>query len=309
MQIYTPDEIAAMLKISKHTVYEMIKRGDLQAFKVGNKMRIEESEFERYKTNMSAQPDRKLATAKAVPQQSLLLAGSHDFLVEHLVKYTAAQETGLSITPSYIGSLEGLMMLYHGSADIAAVHLLDPVSQQYNLPFIRQLFVHEAIMVMRLASRDQGLIVSRGNPKNINGVKDFARKEITIVNRQKGAGTRFLLDSLLAAEGLQPSDVNGYEKEEWNHLSAAAQVSSGAADAAFGIRYAASQLGLDFIPATKEQFDLVLRWTPENKAALQHLIDLLEFTSFKESIIELEGYDAHDFGKIIFGHNKLSEAR
>lgn len=306
MQVYTPDEIASMLKISKHTVYEMIKRGDLSAFKVGNKMRIEESEFIRFKESTAA-PTKHQAEAQSAGQQTLNLAGSHDFLVEQLVKYTAREGTGLAITPSYIGSLEGLMMLYRGSADIAAIHLLDPVSQQYNLPFIRQLFVHEPISVLRLASREQGLIVAKGNPKNISGIKDLTRKDITIVNRQKGAGTRFLLDSFLAAEGIQPAHVNGYENEEWNHLGAAAHISRGTADAAFGIRCAGSQLGLDFIPLTKEQFDLVLRWTPENKAALQHLIDLIHFTSFKDSILELDGYDAEDFGKIIYGNHLMEE--
>ncbi|MBT2643398.1 helix-turn-helix transcriptional regulator [Bacillus sp. ISL-41] len=293
-----------MLKISKHTVYEMIKRGDLAAFKVGNKMRIEESEFERYKTSMSANP-AKAQESKSL--HSLQLAGSHDFLVEQLVKYIASEGTGLSVTPSYIGSLEGLMMLYRGSADIAAVHLLDPASQQYNLPFIRQLFVHEPITVMRLASRDQGLIVAKGNPKNITGVKDLARVDVTIINRQKGAGTRFLLDSFLASEKLEPAAVKGYENEEWTHLGAAAHISRGTADAAFGIRCAASQLGLDFIPLTKEQFDLVFRWTPENKDALKHLIDLIQLTNFKDSIADLDGYDAEEFGKIIYG-NHLSEA-
>jgi len=306
LQIYTPDEIASMLKISKHTVYEMIKRGDLAAFKVGNKMRIEESEFTRFKESMTA-PNKRQTELQNTVQQTIQLAGSHDFLVEHLVKYTASEGTGLSITPSYIGSLEGLMMLYRGSADIAAIHLLDPVSQQYNLPFIRQLFVHEPITVMRLASREQGLIVAKGNPKKISGIKDLTRKDVTIVNRQKGAGTRFLLDSFLAEENLQPSDVKGYDDEEWNHLGAAAHVSRGTADAAFGIKCAATQLGLDFIPLAKEQFDLVLRWTPDNKKALQHLIDLIHFTNFKESILELDGYDAEDFGKIIYG-NQLTEA-
>lgn len=293
-----------MLKISKHTVYELIKRGDLSAFKVGNKMRIEESEFERYKVSMSANPVR---AKESKDLHTLQLAGSHDFLVEQLVKYIASEGTGLSITPSYIGSLEGLMMLYRGSADIAAVHLLDPASQQYNLPFIRQLFVHEPITVMRLASREQGLIVAKGNPKNITGVKDLARSDVTIINRQKGAGTRFLLDSFLATENLEPAAVKGYQNEEWTHLGAAAHISRGTADAAFGIRCAASQLGLDFIPLTNEQFDLVFRWTPENKGALQHLIDLIQLTNFKASIADLDGYDAEDFGKIIYG-NHLSEA-
>lgn len=306
MQIYTPDEIASMLKISKHTVYEMIKRGDLAAFKVGNKMRIEESEFERYKTSMSATPARA-QEAKGNSQHSLQLAGSHDFLVEQLVKYIASEGTGLSITPSYIGSLEGLMMLYRGSADIAAVHLLDPTSQQYNLPFIRQLFVHEPITVMRLASREQGMIVAKGNPKDITGVKDLARTDVTIVNRQKGAGTRFLLDSFLANEKLEPTNVKGYENEEWTHLGAAAHISRGTADAAFGIRCAASQLGLDFIPLTREQFDLVFRWTPGNKEALQHLIDLIQLTNFKDSIADLDGYDAEEFGNIIYGNHSTEE--
>lgn len=284
----------------------MIKRGDLAAFKVGNKMRIEESEFNRFKESMTA-PNKRQTEPQNTVQQTIQLAGSHDFLVEHLVKYTASEGTGLSITPSYIGSLEGLMMLYRGSADIAAIHLLDPVSQQYNLPFIRQLFVHEQITVMRLASREQGLIVAKGNPKKISGIKDLTRKDVTIVNRQKGAGTRFLLDSFLAEENLQPSDVKGYDDEEWNHLGAAAHISRGTADVAFGIKCAASQLGLDFIPLTKEQFDLVFRRTPDNKKALQHLTDLIHFTNFKESIFELDGYDAEDFGKIIYG-NQLTEA-
>lgn len=306
MQIYTPDEIASMLKISKHTVYEMIKRGDLAAFKVGNKMRIEESEFERYKASMSATPARA-QEAKGNSQHSLQLAGSHDFLVEQLVKYIASEGAGLSITPSYIGSLEGLMMLYRGSADIAAVHLLDPTSQQYNLPFIRQLFVHEPITVMRLASREQGMIVAKGNPKDITGVKDLARTDVTIVNRQKGAGTRFLLDSFLANEKLEPTNVKGYENEEWTHLGAAAHISRGTADAAFGIRCAASQLGLDFIPLTREQFDLVFRWTLGNKEALQHLIDLIQLTNFKDSIADLDGYDAEEFGNIIYGNHSTEE--
>jgi putative molybdopterin biosynthesis protein len=301
---YTPDEIASMFKISKHTVYELIKRGELNAFKIGNKMRIDSTEVERYKQKKASSPSlgsSNPSTAQAL-DSTLKLAGSHDFLVEHLVKYAATESAGLSIQPSYIGSLEGLMMLYRGSADMAAIHLLDPTSQEYNLPFIRQLFVHEPITVIRLASREQGLIVTKGNPKNITGVEDFTRSDITIVNRQKGAGTRFLLDSLLAEKNLIPDSIRGYENEEWNHLGAASHISRGSADVAFGVKYAARQLGLDFISMTSEKFDLVLRWTEENKRALEHLLDLIHFTTFKDSILELEGYDASELGKIIYNH-------
>jgi putative molybdopterin biosynthesis protein len=301
---YTPDEIASIFRISKHTVYELIKRGELNAFKVGNKMRIEHAEVERYKANTPASP--VYHAPKPAHQDrtgyTLRLAGSHDFLVEHLVKYAASESAGLAIQPSYIGSLEGLMMLYRGSADIAAVHLLDPASQEYNLPFIRQLFVHESITVIRLASREQGLIVAKGNPKNINGIIDFARSDVTVVNRQKGSGTRFLLDSCLAANHISPDSVRGYEVEEWNHLGAASHICRGSADAAFGIKYAALQLGLDFIPIASEKFDLVFRQTEQNKAALEHLLDLIHFTTFKEGVQKLEGYDASELGTIIFNH-------
>lgn len=302
---YKPDEIAKMFKISKHTVYEMIKRGELKAFKVGNKMRIEQGEVERFKESMQASP-QKGASQHLNPisstEHSLLLAGSHDFLVEHLIKYVTQQSNIIQVRPSYIGSLEGLMMLYRGGCDIAAVHLLDPASHQYNLPFIKQLFVHEEISVIRFASRQQGFIVGKDNPKGITSIKDLNRNDVTLINRQKGSGTRFLLDSMLAKEDIDPSSVKGYETEEWNHLSAASYVSRGIADVAFGIQSAASQLGLDFIPVAEEQFDLVFRWTDQNRFALEHLLDIIQVTSFKDSVLSLEGYDASNLGTIIFQH-------
>lgn len=303
--VYTVDEIASMFKISKHTVYELINRGELNAFKVGKQMRIDQTEVERFKQLKSTSPHMQIKTAPSQKSDTytLTLAGSHDFLIEHLVKYVASESAGLLIQPSYIGSLEGLMNLYRGSADLAAIHLLDPVTHEYNLPFIRQLFVHEPITMIRLATREQGLIVANGNPKNINGIEDFTRSDVTIINRQKGAGTRFLLDSLLADAKISPKSVKGYDNEEWSHLNAATHVRRGTVDIAFGVRHAASQLGLDFIPITEEKFDLVFRWSEENKAALDHLLDLIHFTNFKESVEALEGYDASEFGTVIFKHD------
>jgi putative molybdopterin biosynthesis protein len=297
----TVDEVAKAFKISKHTVYELIKRGELKAFKVGNKMRIEEKELERFKDSQRTSHGNETCSSTS-PPLSLHVSGSHDFLVEHLIKYVSKQSGLMNIHPTYIGSLEGLMMLYRGSADLAAIHLLDPASQEYNLPFIQQLFVHEPITMMRLAAREQGFIVQRGNPKNIHCFQDLTRKDVTFINRQKGSGTRFLFDSFLAKEHLTPSHINGYENEEWNHLNIALAVSRGFADVAFGIQSAARQLELDFIPIAKEQFDLVFRWTPQNKDALEHLMNILQFTTFKEEVLTLEGYDASQLGMIIYEH-------
>jgi putative molybdopterin biosynthesis protein len=306
---YTPDEVAQLFQISKHTVYELIKRGELQAFKVGNKMRIEHTEIERYKESTKA-PAKKAQVEQFDTNTSLpiRLSGSHDFLVEHFVKQTS-KDLQLQIQPTYIGSLEGLMMLYRGQSDIAAIHLLDPASQEYNLPFIRQLFVYESISVVRFVSREQGFIVAKGNPKGIYDFNDLAGKNVQFVNRQKGAGTRFLFDSMLSKNGIAPADVNGYSTEEWNHLSTASYISRGMADVAFGIQSAASHLGLDFIPVAKEQFDLVFRFTNENKQKLTGLIHYLQSPGFKISLTDLEGYDIRDLGTVIYQTSKQEETR
>lgn len=308
---YTPDEVAQIFQISKHTVYELIKRGELQAFKIGNKMRIEQAELERFKESTKAPvkkgPSEPTGTPSN-PAQSIRLTGSHDFLVEHFAKQ-AATALNLQIQPSYIGSLEGLMMLYRGQCDIAAIHLLDPNSQEYNLPFIHQLFVYESILVLRLAARQQGFIVAKGNPKNIHDFPDLASNDVQFVNRQKGAGTRFLLDSRLSSYGIDPSKISGYSKEEWNHLSAASYISRGMADVTFGIQSAASHLGLDFIPVAKEHFDLVFRFTSENKQSLTDLIQYLQSASFKDSLTDLEGYDISELGKITYQTSQTEETK
>jgi putative molybdopterin biosynthesis protein len=297
---YTADEVAQIFQISKHTVYELIKRGELQAFKVGNKMRIEQAEIERFKENTKA-PSKKIQPDQSDIPTSIpvRLSGSHDFLVEHFVKQSS-KNLQLQLQPTYIGSLEGLMMLYRGQCDIAAIHLLDPKSQEYNLPFINQLFIYESISVVRLASREQGFIVARGNPKGISDFNDLVRNDIKFVNRQKGAGTRFLLDSMLSNHRIDPGKINGYENEEWNHLSTASTVSRGIADVAFGIQSAANHLGLDFIPIAKEQFDLVFRFTNENKQILMDLINYLQSSSFKNSLTDLVGYDIEELGKVTY---------
>ncbi|OIJ14647.1 excisionase [Anaerobacillus arseniciselenatis] len=301
---YTPDEIAKMFKISKHTVYELIKRGELNAFKVGNKMRINREEVDRYKNSTQAYQTKTNQTLASNPSynSTIRLTGSHDFLVEQLTKYVS-QHTDIQLQPTYIGSLEGLMMLYRGSADVAAVHLLDPTSKEYNLPFIKQLFVHERISVISLASRKQGFIVAKGNPKKIISFKELTRKDVVFVNRQKGSGTRFLFDAFLAEQQIKPNEINGYENEEWNHLATASYISRGSADVGFGIESAAKQLNLEFIPITEEQFDLVFCWTDENEKELSHLYDLICSEPFKSNIATIPGYTLKGLGEIKYKTN------
>lgn len=302
-QLYTPDEIATIFKISKHTVYELIKRGELRAFKVGNKMRIEQAEVDRFKESMTAIPKQDKTSSpppNSTQMYQIKMTGSHDFVIEHLLKMVQKKLQLISLQPAFIGSLEGLMTLYHGDSDVAAIHLLDPASQTYNIPFINQLFVHEPITVLRLGAREQGFIVKKGNPKEIHEFEDLLRKDVSFINRQKGSGTRFIFDYYLSLQDIAPSSITGYDNEEWTHLSTASSVSRGTGDVAFGIRSAASQLDLDFIPVTNEQFDLVFRWTDQNKAALEALITLIQSPDFSSSTAGMEGYDFSELGKIIY---------
>jgi putative molybdopterin biosynthesis protein len=301
-KVYTPDEVAQIFQISKHTVYELIKRGELNAFKIGNKMRIEQVELDQFKEKQKAPTQRHNAAdlAKVVGYPNpLKLAGSHDLLVEQLVKLASLGENAIQIQPTYIGSLEGLMMLYRGQCDMAAIHLLDPVSKEYNVPFINQLFVHEKISLIRFATREQGLILPKGNPKKISKISDFARVDVKFVNRQKGSGTRFLFDSLLAQEKISPLNITGYEMVEWNHLSAASYISRGAADVTFGIQAAANHLNLDFLPIAREQFDFVFKWTEENQETLTRLVELLQSDSLRDGLKDCPGYDLEQLGTTI----------
>jgi putative molybdopterin biosynthesis protein len=301
-KVYTPDEVAQIFQISKHTVYELIKRGELNAFKIGNKMRIEQIELDQFKEKQKAPSQRQNATA--LPKEvgypnPLRLAGSHDLLVEQLVKLASLEGNALQIQPTYIGSLEGLMMLYRGQCDIAAIHLLDPVSLEYNVPFINQLFVHEKISLIRFATRAQGLILPKGNPKKISHISDLVKHDVKFINRQKGSGTRFLFDSLLAKEKISPKNITGYEIVEWNHLSASSYISRGAADVTFGIQAAANHLNLDFLPIAREQFDFVFKWTEENQESLTRLVELLQSDSLRDGLKDCPGYDLEQLGTTI----------
>lgn len=146
-------------------------------------------------------------------------------------------------------------------------------------------------------------IVAKENPKGIYSFLDLTRKDIQFVNRQKGSGTRFLLDSKLSVSDIKPEQINGYENEEWNHLTTASYISRGNADVAFGIRSAASHLDLDFVPIAKEQFNLVLRFTDENKQHLTRLINYLQSQEFKASLTDIDGYDLQELGAIIYTCN------
>ncbi len=233
--------------------------------------------------------------------RSLLLAGSHDLCLEVLRQGLLDPPGRCNLLVSTQGSLGGLVLLAEGFAHLATCHLLDPATGEYNLPYIRLHLPGREVRVLRVAMREQGLMIAKGNPKGINGLADLARDDVGFVNRQRGSGTRILLDHLLAGAGIDPGAIRGYRREEVNHMTAAAAVAGGLADAALGILSAALAVGLDFIPLAREPFDLVIPAAWAGEAPLVKLADIVASAAFRRRLEAFGGYDASVSGHVLLG--------
>lgn len=307
-----PEEVAGILKISKYTVYEMVKRGDLQAIRIGRKMRFDPEEIERFKNgNEKLQQDhpiKKEIETSSLPAsefqgrmigQPILFLGSHDLAIEELVNEIRSSNASLNFFTGFIGSMDGLLNLYFGKCDIAGCHLFDEETGQYNLPFIRRVFPGEKMYVVHFVNRNLGWIVPKGNPKQLTGWQDIARADLKIINRQKGAGTRILLDYYIRTLHLSKTEINGYNDSERTHIGAASRVARGLADAALGTESAAKTLGLDFIFLTQESYDFVMKPVFFESPQGQAFISILQRPSLKTKIIGLGGYDTKNIGSIL----------
>ncbi len=315
MHLYTPEEVAAKLQISKYTVYEMVKRGELPATRIGKKIRIDQQDLDAYlqrKKGASAFISEETPT-KEIPDSAQLISnkfktlsfspvtftGSHDLSFDYLVRFLEESSGGSRIIPAFVGSMEGLFQLFRGQADMAGCHLLDEETGEYNVPFIKRIFAGEQVVVVRFVRRTQGWMIPRGNPKHISGWQDLKRKDLTIVNRQKGAGTRVLLDYQLKKLNLKPGDIKGCDQIETTHYGAAAAVSRGEADAALGIESAARAVGVDFVPLTRENYDLVMHRSFYDSESWRLIKHVLSSDSFKQNIVNLGGYEVDQTGQIV----------
>ncbi|MFP4343997.1 MAG: molybdopterin biosynthesis protein [Anaerolineales bacterium] len=231
--------------------------------------------------------------------RTLLAIGSHDLTLDLLAQFLAAREPRRRLASANAGSLGGLLALRRGEAHLAGTHLLDPASGEYNLPYIGRYLPDIPVTVVTLSRREQGLIVQTGNPKAIQGIADLGREGVTYVNRQRGAGTRVLLDYLLAREGLSPEEVQGYDREEVTHLAVAVDVQTGLADAGMGVRAAAEALSLEFVPLVWERYDLVVPQPLWEDELLAPLRALLADPVFQEAVAGLPGYDPSEMGQIV----------
>jgi len=248
--------------------------------------------------------DHELATAELLRplssvRRTIVAVGSHDNTLDILADQIKAKHSHLTLSSSHVGSMGGLMAVKKGVCHLAGSHLLDPEDGSYNLSYVKKFLAQLDVKLVHLVLRDQGLMVKRGNPKGIKGIEDLAREDISFINRQAGSGTRILLDYRASQIGINPTQINGYQHEEFTHMAVAVAVLSGTADTGLGIYAAAAALDLDFIPVVTEQYDLVIPSTHFKSENVQLLLETINSGEFRKRVEALGGYSTQKTGTIL----------
>ena len=238
-----------------------------------------------------------LYRSKAEIEKTIFCIGSHDMTLDLLAQFLAEHDRRLA--SANVGSQGGLIALRRGEAHLAGSHLLDPATGEYNISYIRQYMPNIPVKVVALVGRDQGLIVKKGNPKGVKTLSDLSKPQVQFMNRQRGAGTRVLLDYHLNAISMSTDSILGYTQEEYTHLGVASAIASGRADCGLGIAAAAQALDLDFIPLFQERYDLVIPKEYAENDLLTPLLGLLADSTFRNSVSRLMGYDVSVMGTIV----------
>ena len=228
---------------------------------------------------------------------TIFAIGSHDMTLDLVAHFLS--ERNRRLVSSNVGSLGGLVAMGRGEGHFGGSHLLDPETGEYNISYIKQYLPDTPLKLVSWVRREQGLLVAKGNPKKIQSLADLAREDVSFVNRQRGAGTRVLLDYHLKQLGINSQQVQGYDQIEYTHLAVAAAVLSGRADCGLGIAAAAQALTLDFIPLYQEQYELVIPKAHLEGDLLEPLFDLMHNENFRHEVAAMQGYDVSYMGKVI----------
>jgi molybdate-binding protein/DNA-binding transcriptional regulator YhcF (GntR family) len=244
------------------------------------------------------EPEEVVAEGKE--DNVIRIVGSHDLALNILLDLLRQRVDGLQTEVTHAGSLGGLIALQEERADLAGTHLLDEETGEYNYPYVKRILTGRELAIVNLSFRIQGLMYASGNPRKIKGLEDLRRQDIVFVNRQKGSGTRVLLDLQLKRQGISPSDITGYETEFNTHLAVASYIAHGNADVGLGIEAAALSCGLAFQPLFRERYDLVIPVANYRSPRLAPMLEIIASDDFKKIVDGVGGYDTSQTGTTTF---------
>lgn len=308
-------EVAEILNISKNTVYELIRRGELPSYRVGRKVRIDEKDIEEYKNRTRTSVKHNISFNNQsngvvnshpkdfIPvlnyQRDFIICGQ-DILLDVLARHLENHPQGIRALRSHIGSYNGLVELYKGTVTVATAHLWDGNTGEYNVSYIPRLLPGVPCIIVHLVCRMQGFYVAKGNPKKIHTWKDLTRSDVLMINREKGCGVRVLIDEQLKNLKISPKIINGYENEELSHLGVASTVARGDADVGVGIEKVAFQVNnIDFVPLQKERYDLIIKKEDVHTPQIQAILEIINSKEFQLELLGIGGYDISETGKSI----------
>ena len=298
-------EVADILHVSKSTIYDLIRKGEIHSYKIGRKVRFTQDDVDAYiarsRHEHSTRPVRNIDTHSTLltpdkEEKPELIISGQDVVLDILANYL--QQEGVNAARTYLSSFEGLLSLYQDNVHVVACHLYD--GRAYNASYVRSLMPGVSAVLVNVSYRTQGFYVRKGNPKNIRGWEDLGRADISVLNRRVGSSARILMDTQLKRLGISPSRVKGYEKVMKSHLTMAAAIAAGEADLAIGTERISRQIeGLDFIPLLEERFDFVIKKEMMETEAVGKLMKVLQMPAFRKEIARFSGNDYRDLGKVM----------
>lgn len=293
-------EVAQFLDVNEKMVYSLVSDKGLPATKITGKWLFPRRLVEQWLENHIINYPKSAHIPSS--HGMLILVGSHDVLLERTIGlFNRLYPEQLAVFGN-VGSLGGVKALSHGFCHIAASHLLQDDEEDYNFEFAHQELGGALAAVVNFCRREQGFLVTKGNPKAIQEVADLAKTDVVLANRPITTGTRLLLDRELQKIGLSGTQIQGYQNEFRSHWDVALEVLAGRADVALAIRSVADLFGLDFIPLRWERYDLLISKNRFFEEGVQLFLNLLHEDSVRELAQELSGYDLRVCGKMIFPH-------
>lgn len=304
-------EVSELLKINKNTVYELVKRGELPGYKIGKKLRIDEKDVFEYINNQKSSSRNSKNITKSYLKNDVninsefkiendIIISGQDIILDVLARHIEEKTDNIRVLRSNVGSYTSLCDLYNDKISISSSHLWDGDTNEYNTAYVRRLIPGIPCILINLAYRRQGFYVAKGNPHNITTWDDLIKSDISIVNREKGSGTRVLLDEKLRLYNVEGESIKGYNFEQSSHLAVASSIAVGDGDLGIGIEKVAHQVSeIDFVPIQEERYDLIIKKSFLKYPLYKLIIEIIQSKEFKKEIKGLGEYDLRDTGKIL----------